>query len=65
MTIRQQASPPRIETFRLVTSLLDHRRAPARQLATAYHQRGDRKRVRGTKEPPARRGFILPSKAPD
>ncbi|ARP74439.1 hypothetical protein LK07_26710 [Streptomyces pluripotens] len=30
---------PRTKTFRLVTSLLDPKLAPARQLATAYHQR--------------------------
>ncbi|MFJ8078347.1 transposase [Streptomyces sp. NPDC096176] len=55
-----------IATFRLVTSLLDHRLAPAHQLATAYHQRWEiengfaelKNRLRGT-------GFILRSKAPE
>ncbi|MFH8471775.1 transposase [Streptomyces sp. NPDC018000] len=66
MTIRPQAGPPRTETFRLVTSLLDHQRAPAHQLAMAYHQRWEiengfaesENRLRGA-------GFILRSKAPE
>ena len=66
VTIRPQAGPPRTETFRLVTSLLDHRLAPAHQLATAYHQRWEiengfaelKNRLRGA-------GFILRSKAPE
>ncbi|MFF3460686.1 IS4 family transposase [Streptomyces sp. NPDC002730] len=64
--IRPQACPPRTETFRLVTSLLGHRLAPAHQLATAYHQRWEiengfaelKNRLRGA-------GFILRSKAPE
>lgn len=66
VTIRPQAGPPRTETFRLVTSLLDHQRAPAHQLAMAYHQRWEiengfaelKNRLRGA-------GFILRSKAPE
>ncbi|WP_228389949.1 IS4 family transposase [Streptomyces smaragdinus] len=66
VTVRPQAGPPRTETFRLVTSLLDHRLAPAHQLATAYHQRWEiengfaelKNRLRGA-------GFILRSKAPE
>ncbi|MFE5596245.1 transposase, partial [Streptomyces sp. NPDC056549] len=66
VTIRPQVGPPRTETFRLVTSLLDHRLAPARQLAAAYHQRWEiengfaelKNRLRGA-------GFILRSKAPE
>ncbi|MFG2632351.1 transposase, partial [Streptomyces sp. NPDC048473] len=58
--------PTRTETFRLVTSLLDHHLAPAHQLARAYHQRWEiengfaelKNRLRGA-------GFILRSKAPE
>ncbi len=66
VTIRPEAGPPRTETFRLVTSLLDPKLAPARQLATAYHQRWEiengfaelKNRLRGA-------GFILRSKSPE
>ncbi|RPK42626.1 hypothetical protein EES39_20470 [Streptomyces sp. ADI92-24] len=66
VTIHPQAGPPRTETFRLVTSLLDHCLAPAHQLARAYHQRWEiengfaelKNRLRGA-------GFILRSKAPE
>ncbi|MFI6730866.1 transposase [Streptomyces sp. R-74717] len=66
VTIHPQAGPPRTETFRLVTSLLDHRLAPAHQLARAYHQRWEiengfaelKNHLRGA-------GFILRSKAPE
>lgn len=66
VTIHPQAGPPRTETFRLVTSLLDHRLAPAHQLARAYHQRWEiengfaelKNSLRGA-------GFILRSKAPE
>ncbi|MDJ0347658.1 IS4 family transposase [Streptomyces sp. H10-C2] len=54
------------ESFRLVTSLLDHRQAPAQQLAMVYHQRWEieisfaelKNRLRGA-------GFTLRSKSPD
>lgn len=36
VTVRPRVGLPRTETFRLVTSLLDHRLAPARQLAMTY-----------------------------
>ncbi|MGW2207524.1 hypothetical protein [Streptomyces sp. NPDC001774] len=39
ITVRSVHAAPRSETFRLVTSLLDHRQAPARQLAQIYHER--------------------------
>lgn len=66
VTVRPQAGPPRTETFRLATSVLDHRLAPARRLAMAYHQRWEiengfaeiKNRLRGA-------GFILRSKAPE
>ncbi|WP_052270302.1 IS4 family transposase [Streptomyces sp. MUSC 125] len=66
VTIRPQAGLPRTETFRLVTSLLDPKLAPVRQLATAYHQRCEiengfaelKNRLRGA-------GFILRSRAPE
>lgn len=66
VTIRPQTGPPHTETFRLVTSLLDPKLAPARQLATAYHQRWEiensfaelKNRLRGA-------GFILRSKSPE
>jgi hypothetical protein len=63
VTIRPQHGPPQVEKFRLATSLLDHRHAPARQLARLYHQRWEiengfaelKNRLRGA-------GFILRSK---
>ncbi|MFF3689727.1 transposase [Streptomyces sp. NPDC002187] len=66
VTIRPQAGPPRTQTLRLVTSLLDHQLAPAHQLAMANHQRWEiengfaelKNRLRGS-------GFILRSKAPE
>ncbi|MEU1276577.1 IS4 family transposase [Streptomyces sp. NPDC005799] len=39
VTVRPQHGPVQVEKFRLATSLLDHRHAPARQLAQLYHQR--------------------------
>ena len=36
---RLKAEELRIESFRLVTTLLDHKRAPAAKLAALYHQR--------------------------
>ncbi|MEU6497752.1 IS4 family transposase [Streptomyces sp. NPDC046984] len=39
VTVRPQHRPVQVEKFRLATSLLDHRHAPARQLAQLYHQR--------------------------
>lgn len=66
VTIHPQAGPPHTESFRLATSLLDHRHAPAHRLASAYHQRWEvengfaelKNRLRGA-------GFILRSKAPE
>ena len=39
VTVHPTDAPPRTETFWLVTSLLDHKQAPARRLAMIYHQR--------------------------
>jgi hypothetical protein len=55
-----------VETYRLVTSLLDHHLAPAAQLAVLYHQRWEsengyaeiKNRLRGA-------GFVLRSKSPE
>ncbi|MFI5775234.1 transposase [Streptomyces sp. NPDC051658] len=66
VTVRPQHRLVQVETFRLATSLLDHRLAPARQLAQLYHQRCRiengfaelRNRLRGA-------GFILRSKTPE
>jgi hypothetical protein len=66
VTVRPQEGPPRIESFRLVTSLLDHKHAPARRLAMIYHERWEiengyaelKNRLRGA-------GFILRSKSPE
>jgi hypothetical protein len=66
VTVHPQTGLPRTESFRLATSLLDHRHAPANQLAAAYHQRWEiengfaelKNRLRGA-------GFILRSKAPE
>jgi hypothetical protein len=66
VTVRPQQGPPRIETFRLVTSLLNHKQAPARRLAMIYHERWEvengyaelKNRLRGA-------GFILRSKSPE
>jgi hypothetical protein len=66
VTVRSVHAAPRTETFRLVTSLLDHRQAPARQLAQIYHERWEiensyaelKNRLRGV-------GFVLRSKSPD
>ena len=66
VAVHPKAGPPRRETFRLVTSLLDHKQAPARQLAAIYHQRWEiengyaelKNRLRGA-------GFILRSKSPE
>lgn len=66
VTIRAADGSTRIEPFRLVTTLLDHHRAPARELAALYAQRWEiengygelKTRLRGT-------GFILRSKSPE
>ena len=66
VTVRPTNGPPRTEVLRLVTSLLDHKSAPARQLAMIHHRRREtensyaeiRNRLRGA-------GFILRSKLPE
>jgi hypothetical protein len=66
VTIRPRQGPPRTETFRLATSLLDHEQAPAHQLAKIYHERWEiensyaeiKNRLRGA-------GFVLRSKLPE
>jgi hypothetical protein len=66
ITITSADGTTRIESFRLVTSLLDHNRAPAAKLAALYHQRWEnengyaelKNRLRGA-------AFILRSKSPE
>jgi hypothetical protein len=66
VTVHAADGSTRVEPFRLVTSLLDHRVAPADQLAALYHQRweielgyGEFKcRLRGAE-------FILRSRSPE
>ncbi|MFH8387768.1 IS4 family transposase [Kitasatospora sp. NPDC018058] len=66
VTIQSRGGPTQVESFRLATSLLDHRLAPAQQLAQLYHQRWEiengfaelKNRLRGA-------GFILRSKTPE
>jgi hypothetical protein len=66
ITISNADGTTRIEPFRLVTTLLDHQRAPAAELATLYHQRWEnensyaelKNRLRGA-------AFILRSKSPE
>lgn len=66
VTVRAADGAIRIEVFRLVTTLLDHKAAPADQLAAIYAQRWEiengygelKTRLRGT-------GFILRSKCPE
>lgn len=67
-TVRSRAEDgsTRHDTFRLVTSLLDHRRAPARELAMIYNERWEiensfaelKNRLRGA-------GFTLRSRSPE
>jgi hypothetical protein len=45
ITITSADGTTRIESFRLVTSLLDHNRAPAAKLAALYHQRWENEMV--------------------
>lgn len=66
VTVTTADGRTRTEPFRLATTLLDHQRAPAAQLAAIYHQRWEiengfgelKTRLRGAE-------FILRSKAPD
>ena len=66
ITITNAGGTSRIESFRLVTTLLDHKRAPAAKLAALYHQRWEnengyaelKNRLRGA-------AFILRSKSPE
>jgi len=66
VTVTPVAGTPRTEPFRLVTTLLDHREAPAAELAALYHQRWEaetgysdiKARLRGS-------GFTLRSRNPD
>jgi Insertion element 4 transposase N-terminal/Transposase DDE domain len=66
VTVTTADGRTRTEPFRLATTLLDHQRAPAAQLAAIYHERWEiengfgelKTRLRGTE-------FILRSKAPD
>lgn len=66
VTIRAADGTTRIEPFRLATTLLDHRQAPAARLAALYHQRWEsengyaelKTRLRGA-------AFILRSRSPE
>ena len=66
VTVRSADGTTRIEPFRLATTLLDHRRAPAARLAALYHQRWEsengyaelKTRLRGA-------AFILRSRSPE
>ena len=66
ITITSADGTTRIESFRLVTTLLDHKRAPAAKLAALYHQRREnengyaelKNRLRGA-------AFILRSRSPE
>jgi hypothetical protein len=66
VTVRAADGTTRIEPFRLVTTLLDHQRAPAAALAALYHQRWEsengyaelKTRLRGA-------AFILRSRSPE
>lgn len=63
---RAEDGSTRLDSFRLVTSLLDHRQAPAKQIAMIYHARWEiensfaeiKNRLRGA-------GFTLRSKSPE
>lgn len=66
IAINNTAGTTRIESFRLVTTLLDHHHAPAAELAALYHERWENEngyaelktRLRGA-------AFILRSKSPE
>ena len=66
VTIRAAGGATRTELFRLATTLLDHRVAPAADLAAIYHERWEsengyaelKTRLRGA-------AFILRSRAPE
>jgi hypothetical protein len=66
VTVRAAGGATRIELFRLATTLLDHRRAPATDLAALYHERWEsengyaelKTRLRGA-------AFILRSRSPE
>jgi hypothetical protein len=66
ITIKSAGDATRTETFRLVTTLLDHQQAPAAKLAALYHQRWEsensyaelKTRLRGA-------AFILRSRSPE
>lgn len=66
VTVRAAGGATRIELFRLVTRLLDHRLAPAAELAALYHERQEsengyaelKTRLRGA-------AFILRSRSPE
>jgi hypothetical protein len=66
VTVRAADGTTRIEAFRLATTLLDHQRAPAADLAAVYHERWEsengyaelKTRLRGA-------AFILRSRSPE
>ena len=66
VTVKTADGRSRVEPFRLVTTLLDHKRAPAAKIAATYHERWEiengygelKTRLRGA-------AFILRSKLPE
>lgn len=66
VTVKTADGRSRVESFRLVTTLLDHKRAPAAKIAAVYHERWEiengygelKTRLRGA-------AFILRSKLPE
>ncbi|MGP3961673.1 IS4 family transposase [Nonomuraea sp. 3N208] len=66
ITVKGPGGSTRVEQFRLVTTLLDHRRAPARKLAALYHERWESENGYGELKTRLRgAAFILRSRLPE
>jgi Insertion element 4 transposase N-terminal/Transposase DDE domain len=66
ITITSADGTTRIESFRLVTTLLDHKRAPAAKLAALYHQRWENENGYAELKNRLRAAaFILRSRSPE
>jgi hypothetical protein len=66
VAIRAADGATRIEPFRLVTTLLDHRQAPAAEFAALYHQRWESENGYGELKTRLRgAAFILRSRSPE
>jgi hypothetical protein len=66
ITITTAGGTSRVETFRLVTTLLDHERVPAARLAAIYHQRWEIENAYGELKTRLRgAAFILRSRSPE